>query len=584
MLLKTEHSGEMSVRAKVLQCFAVIFCVVVIIMSSCVVVIDKVERDKAFADRKMRLNESVSKTETMIKESSELVLTLAENDTIRYMLRDYDNMSTLEKYGVEREISQISNNYSNIKPEVAQIKLYKNKGAGEIITYNSVFDAKLLEGDELYKNAMDLRAAIIPQYALSADGKANLLRFSAIAQIVDYDGTVLGYVCAELDKNDVYTQCVSEKIEYNKYIVDETGAPVITANYAGDVVYSDEIKGVNKTKSFTHKMVRIDGKSCILLSSASNGYGQRIINVETASDFYAWRRRFGIAVFFVSCFTAMLFMLLVYKLSKEVSEPIAELCEAMEKSVVTDKKQKVKEIELLRKKYNSLLESQKVYLEEIKLSAQRQNEAEIKSMIAQINPHFMLNTLNSIAYKALENEQGEICGMIGKLGKLCKISYNLKSFLTTVNEEILYINLYMDLLKECFDNKFTYEFDMDEELYDAKMPRFILQPFVENSIIHGFENITYEGRILIKAYSENGVLIFKIIDNGNGIPPDIIEKLNGNTYNTEKYGIKNVRERIKGICGDGYGVEYSAKKKKGASVTITLPGGEDEDVYDNYCG
>lgn len=583
MLLKFNKDRGMSIRAKVLQCFTVIFCVVTIIIIACAAFIDSFSKEKAFADSETMLNELIAKTETMIKESSETVLTLSENDTIRYMLRDYDNMSTLEKYGVEKEISQISNNYKNIRSEVAQIKLYKNKGASEIFTYNSVFDAKLLERDELFKNALNLRAAIIPQYAIVSEKNVNEMRFAAIAQVIDYDNTILGYVCAELDKNKVYSECVSENFENNKYIVDETGTPIITANYSSKVIYTDEIKNVNKTKQFMHKKVSIDGKGYVLMSSASNGYGWRVINIVPSADFYGWRKSFGFVIIFVALLVIILFVLLVYKLSEAVSKPIIELSEAMENSALTDKKQNVKEIELLRNKYNSLLNSQKIYLEEIKLSARRQNEAEIKSMIAQINPHFMLNTLNSIAYKALENEQGEICSMIGKLGKLCKISYNLKSFLTTVNEEILYINLYMDLLKECFDNKFTYEFDIDDALYDVKMPRFILQPFVENSIIHGFENITYEGRILIKAYSESNKLIFEIADNGNGISSDIIEKLNGNTYNTEKYGVKNVRERIKSICGDGYGVEYSDKKRKGTSVVITLSGGDDESVYDNYC-
>lgn len=232
MLLKFNKDREMSIRAKVLQCFTVIFCVVTIIIIACAAFIDSFSKEKAFADSETMLNELIAKTETMIKESSETVLTLSENDTIRYMLRDYDNMSTLEKYGVEKEISQISNNYKNIRSEVAQIKLYKNKGASEIFTYNSVFDAKLLERDELFKNALNLRAAIIPQYAIVSEKNVNEMRFAAIAQVIDYDNTILGYVCAELDKNKVYSECVSENFENNKYIVDETGTPIITANYS----------------------------------------------------------------------------------------------------------------------------------------------------------------------------------------------------------------------------------------------------------------------------------------------------------------------------------------------------------------
>ena len=128
----------------------------------------------------------------------------------------------------------------------------------------------------------------------------------------------------------------------------------------------------------------------------------------------------------------------------------------------------------------------------------------------------------------------------------------------------------MDLQKECFNSSFDYTIDIPDEYLDFKLPRFILQPIVENSIIHGLAQKITHGVITITAKADKN-LVIRIIDNGTGINQDILRKLNSGTYFSEKYGLANVVERIKLYCGKDYGIYFSSHPYFATEAVITLP-------------
>ena len=193
-------------------------------------------------------------------------------------------------------------------------------------------------------------------------------------------------------------------------------------------------------------------------------------------------------------------------------------------------------------------------------------------LLAQISPHFLYNTLNSIAWKAVNANQPEICSVVSKLAKIFKISYNFTSEFTTLSQELDHIQLYMELQKECFSNRFDYEISIPEEISAFKMPRFVLQPLVENAIIHGFSQIDHEqkGHIEIIGQADENLTI-TVQDNGCGIDKSILDKLNSDNYFSEKYGIHNINQRIKLLCGSEYGITFKSNGYNKTIADITLP-------------
>ena len=166
--------------------------------------------------------------------------------------------------------------------------------------------------------------------------------------------------------------------------------------------------------------------------------------------------------------------------------------------------------------------------------------------------------------------QIEISMLVSKLAKLCRTRYNFTAEFIPLSEEIEHIEYYMQLQKECSKNKFDYSISIDEPLLGFYVPRFILQPIVENSILHGFSEISKDGRITVRTYADEDLTI-EISDNGNGIDNDIIVKLNKNDYKTEKYGLRNINQRIKLLCGDDYGMTFSSNGHSRTTVKILLP-------------
>ena len=150
---------------------------------------------------------------------------------------------------------------------------------------------------------------------------------------------------------------------------------------------------------------------------------------------------------------------------------------------------------------------------------------------------------------------------------------------TTIDRELLQISLYLDLQLKCFKKSFTYRINAPENCDKYIIPSFILQPLIENSIIHGFSQINREGRIDITIVIENDISI-TVKDNGTGIRQEILDSLNANNYHSQKYGIRNVINRIKTICGDEYGITFSSSGDNTTAV-IKLPiiKKEDNDVH-----
>ena len=128
----------------------------------------------------------------------------------------------------------------------------------------------------------------------------------------------------------------------------------------------------------------------------------------------------------------------------------------------------------------------------------------------------------------------------------------------------------MELQKEAFRKNFDYEINLPEDLFDVYVPRFILQPIVENTIIHGFAQLSQNGLIRVNIQAAESLCI-TIEDNGTGISHDIIIKLNSGNYNTEKYGIRNINQRIKMLCGDKYGIIFESNGYNYTKATISLP-------------
>lgn len=197
-------------------------------------------------------------------------------------------------------------------------------------------------------------------------------------------------------------------------------------------------------------------------------------------------------------------------------------------------------------------------------------ETQLKTLQAQINPHFLYNCLSLINSKALMNKQPEISQMSQRLSTFYRTTLNRGKSETTLPNEIENMKSYVDIQKLLHDNAFDVVYQIDGQLPEIKVPNLLLQPLVENALIHGIlPNKSRYGRLFLAISKVMEHIRFTILDNGVGIPA---QKLTG-LLQTDSggYGLKNVHERLQLTYGEEYGLTINSIPGESTMITFTIP-------------
>lgn len=203
--------------------------------------------------------------------------------------------------------------------------------------------------------------------------------------------------------------------------------------------------------------------------------------------------------------------------------------------------------------------------------------AQLKALQSQINPHFLFNVLNSISSLALIEKAYKTQEVTCNLAEILRYTLKKADQMVEVQEAINYVTAYLKLQKVRFGSRLEFYIDIKEEYKKVRIPFMIIQPFVENSIIHGLELKEEGGMIKISIYESGKFLVISIIDNGRGIEKDKLELINAGkeeeyTRNTlSGIGISNIKQRLTHYYGNNYSISINSKINEGTEVKISLP-------------
>jgi two-component system sensor histidine kinase YesM len=197
-------------------------------------------------------------------------------------------------------------------------------------------------------------------------------------------------------------------------------------------------------------------------------------------------------------------------------------------------------------------------------------ESDYNKLISQINPHFLYNTLSFIHWRALKKKDIETSYMVTTLAKFYRSTLNKGKNMVTIENEIKHIQAYLDLQYIMNDGTFEVDYRIDESILNQSIIHFILQPIVENAIIHGFTEPNPQGnQIIISAYPKNEEI--KMIVSDNGVGMSLQQQKQQLTGDSGGCGVRNVNDRIKLYYGNEYGLEIESEPNKGTTVTLTIP-------------
>lgn len=271
--------------------------------------------------------------------------------------------------------------------------------------------------------------------------------------------------------------------------------------------------------------------------------------------------------------------------SSLVTKPISKLLSSMQRVKAGNFQEKVDfmyqdEIGRLGAQYNAMIDHIHQLINRVFKLQLKQKEAELRALQAQINPHFLYNTLDTIYWKARKAGAEETAEMIYALAGLFRLTLNRGEDFISVDNEKKLIEHYILLQKKRFDDKLAYEIDFEEKILPCKIPKLILQPFVENAVIHGAEKKEAATLITVRGYCDAGQLHFIITDNGVGIEDAVLAELKQDRVRHQErsnqggFAIQNVKERLDLYYPGQYQLLITSKKGEGTQVEIIVPTGE----------
>lgn len=287
-------------------------------------------------------------------------------------------------------------------------------------------------------------------------------------------------------------------------------------------------------------------------------------------------------------FFFILFTILAYFLARYLTRPIISLSRLMahprEKHGILESPylNRRDEIGTLYNQYLKMLEENNRY---IKTQFENQlvlMDSQMRALEAQINAHFLYNTLEAINSLASIEGSEDISTMALALGDMFRYSIKTKGALVTLKEELAHVQNFVAIQLIRFDNAFSFQMDVPQELLEHQILKLILQPLVENALYHGLLHCNAGSTIRLSASQENGELLFSVTDDGVGMDRDTLERLRNSLAEKPRFqelnqrengsiGLKNIHSRIRLYYGEAYGITINGEKAKGTSVSIRLP-------------
>ena len=269
-------------------------------------------------------------------------------------------------------------------------------------------------------------------------------------------------------------------------------------------------------------------------------------------------------------------------ISNVVTKPLRKLSKAINEVSTGDFEQQVEvtthdEVGEVAECFNKMVYAIKELIDENYVITLEEKESELAALQAQINPHFLYNTLDSLYWQAMNADNEEIAESILALSQLFRLVLSQGKREVTVGQETELVSRYLQIQKMRFSKRLEYQIEIEDSIKKAKIPKLILQPFVENAIVHGFENVSTPCELTVSGIREGDNIRFEIRDTGIGMRQDQIDEIweeESDQYRKQRigrYAIKNIRERLLRKYQNRFTLEIQSEVGKGTTVILIVP-------------
>lgn len=577
---------------------------VLIIVTMCIMVtvFYMVFHSRAFNERGNYEEENLVNMEAYLNSYLEEVDSIAKNVNYNYYLQDYlETVIKEEDDYVDSGIGKNMRSYE-MSSQAFSDTLLSRADISSIMIFGK---KKMLLNRSMYtyqKVALDYskldwyaKAVAKPQDAIITgpnrhsffDTDDEVISLSREVQSYE-NGTFRGVILINLNMNKITEICNSfqEKQENFICIINDKGELVYEQQNGRERFAFDEKENrqelntaLGKTKESCFRL-NYRGEKYLVTRTDMKTTGWTLVSMVPYKSVMAETMAISGVMILAVAITLIVTLLLLNRILTGVVKPLKKLEKYMVQVNPDNMDQRMEiltddEIGHLSMKFNQMMDRIRNLKEQVIEEQEDKRKYELQALQAQINPHFLYNTLDSIIWMA-ETNDSNIVAMTEALAKLFRISLNKGNEEISLERELEHVKNYLIIQSMRYADKFTYEISAEPGVERCRTIKLILQPIVENCIYHGIKKKRGTGKITIRAYRREQNLIIEVSDDGCGMPEEICRKILSDEIESENIsgsgiGVKNVNERIQLRFGKKYGLSYSSEEGVGTTVTYVLP-------------
>ncbi|NQX62431.1 cache domain-containing sensor histidine kinase [Paenibacillus qinlingensis] len=395
-------------------------------------------------------------------------------------------------------------------------------------------------------------------------------------------GGASGVLLVDLNFNLINDLCNQIQLGQRGYvfILDQSGDliyhPQQQLLYSG--LKSEDIRALMQSQDSTFETVATGENKIYTVRTTS--FGWKMIGVTYAGDLSGNKKEMQLTSAMWGGIALIIALAISIWLSITLTKPIKQL-EVHMKQVekgnfdIRVDVEGANEISKLSRTFNLMISKIKELMSQTVLDQEVKRISELKALQAQIQPHFLYNTLDLIIWMAEMGKVDDVVTMTSALSKLLRSSISKGEELVPIRVELAHIENYLTIQNIRYRNKFTYDIEVEADLLEDLSLKIVLQPLVENAIYHGMKHLAESGHIRITGQKRDGVIELKVMDNGVGMSDEQLKALRLKTTQQSQsgkgFGVPNVNHRIQLYFGELYGLQFESELEEGTTVTITFP-------------
>lgn len=431
-----------------------------------------------------------------------------------------------------------------------------------------------------YKKMLFAKGDMI-DIACYKDKESQTCYFSVARSINDEKGNPLAYLMINIDETQIFNmyQSLTAGNRNVIYVVDGSGTIISSSNRKLNGFEFFNMKNLDLLFGDSpYTFTRMRGENILFTRYFDQDSGFTVLEEIPLSVLIRPIQEVRFITMAIALLAVCGAALYAGRFADKTTRPISQLCEFMLRVEGENLDQECTvrgytEINILSNRLNAMLRRMRELMDSIKQKEKQKRKMELGFLQAQINPHFMYNTLFSIKCMVDMEKNEEASRMIASFIQLLHSTLSSPNEFVTIREEFHMLSQYVEIQKFRYADSFQVIFECDEAVEDKKIPKLLIQPLLENAIFHGVEFKKEDGMIVITARARGGDVLITVEDNGMGIAPEVLDKINRGEQMSEKVhvGIVNVKERIQLNFGGNYGMNIESAQWKGTRIVLSFP-------------